>query len=115
MTRVCIAGAGTIGSLFAAHLARVADVSILTRRAEHAAALNEMGLRVSGRAEFTAAVQASADPAELDAALVIVACKGSDLEALARRLSGNFAGATVMTVQNGLGAEEIVARHGDWP
>ena len=43
MTRVCVAGAGTIGSLFAAHLARVADVSVLTRREEHARALNEQG------------------------------------------------------------------------
>jgi 2-dehydropantoate 2-reductase len=115
MTRVCVAGAGTIGSLLAAHLARVADVSVLTRRPDHARALEEQGLRVSGRAEFTARVRASADPAELDADLVVVACKGSDLEALAGTLAGQFAGATVMTVQNGLGAEEIVAGHGGWP
>ena len=72
LNRICVAGAGTIGSLLAAHLARVADVSVLTRREEHARALNEQGLRVSGRAEFTARVAASADPAELDADLVIV-------------------------------------------
>ena len=28
---------------------------------------------------------------------------------------GHWPGATVMTVQNGLGAEEVVRRHGDWP
>lgn len=115
VNRVCVAGAGTIGSLLAAHLARVADVSILTRREEHARALNEQGLRVSGRAEFTAPVTASADPAALTADLVILACKGSDLEPLVARIAGHFAGATVMTVQNGLGAEEVVAAHGDWP
>jgi 2-dehydropantoate 2-reductase len=115
MTRICVAGAGTIGSLFAAHLARVADVSVLTRREEHARALNEQGLRVSGRADFTARITASPDPAQLDADLVILACKGNDLDPLARRLAGHFAGATVMTTQNGLGAEEIVAAQGDWP
>ena len=115
MTSVCVAGAGTIGSLLAAHLARVTEVSVLTRRAEHARALNEHGLTVSGRADFTAAVTASTDPAALEAELVIVACKGSDLEPLAQRLEGHFAGATVMTVQNGLGAEELVGAHGDWP
>ena len=115
MTRVCVAGAGTIGSLFAGHLARVADVSVLTRREEHARALSEHGLRVSGRADFTATVTASADPAALDADLVILACKGSDLEQLAARLEGRFPAAVVMTVQNGLGAEEVVARHGGWP
>lgn len=114
--RVVVAGAGTIGSLFAGHLARVADVGVLTRRDEHARALAERGLRVSGRSDFTAQVRASATPHELgDADLVILACKGGDLEPLASRLEGAFAGATVMTVQNGLGAEEIVAGHGDWP
>ncbi len=114
--RVVVAGAGTIGSLFAAHLAQVADVGVLTRRDDHARALNEHGLRVSGRADFTARLHASTDPAELgDADLVVVACKGGDLEPLAASLAGHFSGATVMTAQNGLGAEEIVAAHGDWP
>jgi 2-dehydropantoate 2-reductase len=114
--RVVVAGAGTIGGLFAAHLAQVADVGVLTRRDDHARALNEHGLRVSGRADFTARLHASTDPAELgDADLVVVACKGGDLEPLATSLAGHFSGATVMTAQNGLGAEEIVATHGDWP
>jgi 2-dehydropantoate 2-reductase len=113
--RVCVVGAGTIGSLFAAHLARVADVWVLTRRPEHAAALRERGLVVTGRSELTARVSATADPAELPGAdLAIVACKGTDLEATASRLAGRLADATVMTVQNGLGAEEIVRRHGSW-
>jgi 2-dehydropantoate 2-reductase len=46
---------------------------------------------------------------------VILACKGNDLEELARRLRGHFEGATVMTVQNGLGAEEVVGAQGAWP
>jgi 2-dehydropantoate 2-reductase len=77
---VCVAGAGTIGSLLAAHLGRVTDVSVLVRREEHARALDRDGLRVSGRADFTARVTASTDPADLpEPELVIVACKGSDL------------------------------------
>src|SRR2546423_10385681 len=115
MTRVRIAGAETTGPLFAPPPARGADVPVLPRRDEHAKALNEHGLRVSGRAEFTAAVKAASDPAGLDADLLILACKGSDLEPLAQRIGGQFGGATVMTVQNGLGAEEIVGAHGDSP
>jgi 2-dehydropantoate 2-reductase len=116
MKNVCIAGAGTIGSLLAAHLGRVADVSVLVRRDQHAQALNRDGLRVSGRADFTARVTAATDPADLpQPELVIVACKGSDLEGVAARLEGEFAEATVMTIQNGLGAEDVVAAHGDWP
>jgi 2-dehydropantoate 2-reductase len=100
--RVCVAGAGTIGSLLAGHLGRVADVSVLVRREEHA--------------DFTSRVTAATDPAELpEPELVVVACKGSDLEAVADRFRGEFRGATVMTIQNGLGAEEIVAARGRWP
>lgn len=114
--KICVAGAGTIGSLLAAHLARVTDVSVLVRRDEHARALNRDGLRVSGRADFTARVVAAIDPADLpEPELVIVACKGSDLEAVADRIEGEFAHATVMTIQNGLGAEEVVAERGPWP
>ena len=116
MMSVCVAGAGTIGSLLAGHLGRVTDVSVLVRREEHARALNRDGLRVSGRADFTARVTASTEPADLPVPdLVIVACKGSDLEGVAARLEGEFDGATVMTIQNGLGAEEVVAARGAWP
>jgi 2-dehydropantoate 2-reductase len=116
VTSVVVAGAGTIGSLLAAFLGRIADVSVLVRREEHAAALNRDGLRVSGRADFTARVVAATDPADLPAPeLVIVASKGNDLESVADRLRGEFDGATVMTIQNGLGAEEVVAARGRWP
>ena len=116
MTRVCIAGAGVIGSLFAGYLARVTDVTVLTRREEHANALNGGGVRVSGRGDFTSRVTAAASPEALpEPELVIVASKGGDVESIAVRLSGHWPGATVMTVQNGLGADEIVARHGAWP
>jgi 2-dehydropantoate 2-reductase len=105
-----------IGSLYAGHLARVCDVSVLTRRPEHAGALNARGLRVSGRHDFTASVRACSDPAELpEFDLAIVATKATGLESAASALTGRFAGATVMTVQNGLGAEDVVRRHGRWP
>jgi 2-dehydropantoate 2-reductase len=96
-----------IGSLFAGHLGRVSDVSVLCRREEHARALNEHGLRVSGRNDFVTSVRAATDPAELpEPELAIVATKTTELEAAAARLRGRWPGAAVMTVQNGLGAEE---------
>jgi 2-dehydropantoate 2-reductase len=61
-------------------------------------------------------VTAATDPADLpEPELLIVACKGSDLAEVAARLEGEFDAATVMTIQNGLGAEEVVAARGDWP
>ncbi len=105
-----------IGSLFAGHLAAVAEVSVLTRRREHAEALERDGLRVTGRSERHARVRATADPAELEPFdLGIVATKATGLEEAAASLEGRFAGATLMPVLNGLGAEEVLRGHGDWP
>lgn len=113
---VCIVGAGAIGSLFAGHLGTVVAGKVLTRRAEHAEQLNRQGLRVSGKSTLQARLQASADPASLgEVDLVIIATKATAVEESARAIAGHFPTATVMTVQNGLGCEEVVARYGDWP
>ena len=114
--RVCIVGAGVIGSLFAGHFAQVCEVSVLTRRREHADSLNRDGLRVSGKSELHARVIASADAATLEPFEVgIIATKASGLRDAAGALEGHFPDATMTTVLNGLGAEEIVREHGDWP
>jgi 2-dehydropantoate 2-reductase len=114
--RVCVIGAGSIGSLFAGHLAQVVDVSVLTRRRGHADALNRDGLRITGRSDLHAQVTAAADPVELEPFdLGLVATKATGLEDAATALEGRFPGATMMTTLNGLGAEEVVRAHGDWP
>jgi 2-dehydropantoate 2-reductase len=113
--RVCVVGGGVIGSLYAGHLARIVDVSVLTRREEHSRALVADGLRISGKSDFTAPVHATADPVELPAFdLGIIATKATQLEDAAAALAGRFSGATMMTIQNGLGAEDLVRAHGDW-
>jgi 2-dehydropantoate 2-reductase len=114
--RVCVVGAGVIGSLLAGHLGRVAEVSVLCRREEHARQLNERGLHVTGKAEFVTPVSAACSPGELPVPdLVIVATKAGGLESAAASLSGWWPEAAVMTVLNGLGAEQVVRRSGDWP
>ena len=113
---ICVVGGGAIGTLCAGHLAQVSEVSVLTRRHEHAAALNEHGLRVSGKSDFTARVVAGTRVDHLpEPDLVILATKATQLGAAAERFAGWFPEAAFMTMQNGLGAEEIVCRHGDWP
>jgi 2-dehydropantoate 2-reductase len=115
MERVLVVGGGVIGSLYAAHVASVAEVWVLTRRAEHARALEDEGLRVSGKHDFTARLRATAEPEEVpDVDLAILATKATQLEEAAAALAGRMPGAIVMTIQNGLGAEEIVRQHGDW-
>ena len=114
--RFCIVGAGVIGSLLAGHLASVSEVSVLTRRREHAEALNRDGLRISGRSDRHARVSATNDASELvPFDVAIIATKASGLEPAVSALAGRFPQATVMTVLNGIGAEEIVRARGPWP
>jgi 2-dehydropantoate 2-reductase len=114
--RVCVVGAGVIGSLFAGHLARVAEVTCLVRREEHARALNEHGLRITGRNRFVAALSAATTLDRVpDPDLVLHCTKTTTLEAAAAALAGRFPRSKVMTTQNGLGAEQIVRSYGGWP
>jgi 2-dehydropantoate 2-reductase len=71
---------------------------------------------VTGKTEYEAAVIATDDPDALTAFdVAIVATKASGLEPAVRSLAGRFPEATVVTVLNGIGAEEIVRAHGTWP
>jgi 2-dehydropantoate 2-reductase len=116
LQRVCVIGAGTIGSLLAGHLGQVCEVSLLVRRAEHARSLEREGLQISGKSELLTRVHATTEPDQLPSFdLGILAVKATDLAVVCERLRGVSPGATMMTIQNGLGAEEVVADHGDWP
>src|SRR6266705_1075905 len=112
MKQVCIIGCGSIGSLYAAHLARVADVWAFVRRADHAYALNRDGLRVSGKHNFSATLKATANPRELpEFDLGIVATKATQVEEAITEAGSHFDQGAVISAQNGLGSEEIVAEH----
>ena len=105
-----------MGGLLAAHLATVCEVSVLTRRDAHAAALCEQGLRVSGKRDLQVSLFATSHSRELpEFDLGILACKAGDLEFATERIAGLCPTAALMTVQNGLGAESLVADHGPWP
>ena len=110
MKRVCIIGCGSIGSLYAAHLARVAEVWAFVRRPEHARALNENGLHVTGGHEFHTHLRATHNPAELPKFdLGIVSCKGTQTAEALGPVAHLFDNGAILSSQNGLGAEEIIA------
>jgi len=110
MKRVCIIGCGSIGSLYGAHLARVAEVWAFVRRADHARAINDDGLRVSGTHEFHAELRATNDPTALpEFDFGIVSTKATQtLEALSP-VAHLFKNGAILSSQNGLGSEEVIA------
>ncbi len=110
--RVCIVGCGAIGSLYAAHLARVAEVYAFVRRREHAQALQRDGIRVTGIDAFHSQIRATSDASELPPCdFAIVATKATQAAAALSACGHRFDGGAVLSAQNGLGGEEIIARH----
>ena len=110
MKRICIVGAGAIGSLYAAHLARVAEVWALVRREEHARIINERGIRVTGHNQFHAELKAATDPGQLpEFDFGIVATKASQTREALAPVAHLFRRGAVLSAQNGLGGEEIIA------
>lgn len=110
--RVGIIGCGSIGSLYAAHLARVSEVWAFVRREEHAQALNREGLHVSGKHEFHVSLRATTQPDNLPPCdLGIVATKAAQVEESIAPVGDRFSGGAVISAQNGLGSEEIIAKH----
>jgi len=113
--RVCVVGCGAVGSLFAAHLARIDGVEVYAYDVykEHVAAINDKGLRLSGAANFTAKLKASSDAAEIPRCdYGIVATKAIQTRQAIRQTARVFDDkSAVCSVQNGVGNEEIIAEH----
>ena len=112
MKKVAIIGCGAIGSLYAAHLARVAEVWALVRREDHARSLNRDGLRVSGKHEFHVKLRATTHSDELpEIDLGIVATKATQVKDSIAAVGQRLDRGAVISAQNGLGSEEIIAAH----
>ena len=112
VVRVAVIGCGAIGSLYAAHLARVPGVEVwaVDPWAEHMAAIEAGGLRVTGQAEFTAPVRARTSGRDLPPCdFGLVATKALHTQEAVAGARAALAGAAVVSVQNGLGNEEVIA------
>ena len=110
--RVAVIGCGAIGSLYAAHLARSPEVEVwvVDPWAAHIDAIAREGLRVTGLADFTATVHAGTDGSDLpDCDFGLVATKAPHTRAAVAGACEALANAAVVSLQNGLGNEEVIA------
>jgi 2-dehydropantoate 2-reductase len=111
-TRIAVLGCGAIGSLYAAHLARVPGVEVwaVDPWREHVEAIESGGLTVTGQADFTVPVHARTSAAQLPHCdLGIVATKSLHTRDAVAAAQDALAGAAVVSVQNGVGNEELIA------
>ena len=103
--RICIFGAGAVGSHFAVRLALAGHDVSCVMRGPHLAAVKATGLTLRvGNAEFTAKIKASDDPAALGPQdLVISTLKATGLDSLATGLEPLLRDdSAVVFAQNGI-------------
>ncbi|MEO7910844.1 MAG: 2-dehydropantoate 2-reductase [Roseiflexaceae bacterium] len=123
--KIGIIGAGALGSLIAFYLSEQADVWLLSRRREQIDAINRNGLRRElGNVVETRYPRAAADPAEIgpcDIVLVLTksyatiwaaeqACQLMRTESDTLSPHTSVRSPIVVTLQNGLGNRELLAR-----
>jgi 2-dehydropantoate 2-reductase len=106
---IIVLGAGAIGSLYGAKLAATNDVTLIGRP-EHVAAINAHGLRIEGLESQIVRVRAATAVDNLGKnALVLLTTKVPDSAAAAASLAPLVRGdTTILSLQNGLGSEDIV-------
>jgi 2-dehydropantoate 2-reductase len=112
--KVCVVGCGAVGSLFAANLATLEDLEVFAfdLSQAHVDAINRDGLRLTGAGDVTGRATATTDPGALPACdFGIVATKAMHTDAAVSATAHAFVDGCVATVQNGIGNEEVVARH----
>lgn len=103
--KICVFGAGAIGGLAAAWLARSGQEVSVVARGAHLTAIREHGLRIeSERGPFAAKVRAESDPARLGPQdYVIVAVKGQSMREVAATIAPLLGERTaVLTAMNGV-------------
>lgn len=111
--RVCLIGAGSLGSAIGGTLAQAGhQVTLVTRHAAHVEAINDHGLVLDdGRRRQAVTVTAATDYAGTETVdLAIVLVKSYDTRAAVAAASPVIGPATtVLTLQNGVGCEQIIA------
>ncbi len=117
--RVLIVGAGAVGSVLGARLARAGHQVTLVARPAHARAIATHGLHIEGTGAGTfhlPAVTAVPEKERFD--LAILATKTFDLGSAASELGRALPPLPTLLVQNGLGVEATTLealRHAGWP
>ena len=116
--KIAIIGTGAMGSVYAALLADAGhDIWAVDSWAEHIKEINSNGLRLEGASGDRTVTQLSATT-KLDEAgacdLYVIATKADGVGAAAQAVARNMrADSLVLTIQNGLGAGERIAKYMD--
>lgn len=105
--RIAIVGAGAVGSLLGAMMARNGENVTLIGRKKHVEAIQQKGLMINGAAgEFTVKIPA-AESLDFSPDIVFVAVKTQDVENTCQHIKPYIGDIPVIMMQNGVVSSEI--------
>lgn len=109
--KIAVFGCGAMGSIYAALLSSAGfEVVVVDANADHVAAINQKGLRVSGASgERTVQVEAFLEPPAHSVDLLIIAVKAAHVEGSRAAKPMVTDKTSILTIQNGLGSADTVA------
>ena len=112
--KIIILGAGALGTVLGAHLARAGEDVTLIARGQRAAYLQEHGATITGLVDFTVPVPVVTDPSQLhDTDVLIVTVKTYDMESALAAVKHLDVG-SVLSIQNGVLKNEQLAQTFGW-
>src|SRR4029434_6842047 len=107
---IVILGAGALGTVLGAHLARAGEDVTLLARGQRAAYLQAHGATITGLVDFTVPVRVVTDPTQIrDADVLMVTVKTYDMEAALASVKHLDVG-SVLSIQNDVLNNEQFAR-----
>jgi 2-dehydropantoate 2-reductase len=112
--RIVILGAGALGTILGAHLARAGEDVTLIARGQRAAYLQEHGATITGLVDFTVPVCVVTDPSQVhNADVLMVTVKTYDMASALASVKHLDVG-SVLSIQNGVLKNEQLAQTFGW-
>lgn len=108
--RFAILGAGAIGSIIGAHLARAGESVVMLARGQRAEFLEREGLRIKGLVDFTVRLPIIADPARFKGAEVFIVATKTNGTAQALDALKHADVDVAFSIQNGLWKNDALSR-----
>src|SRR5215831_4271653 len=108
--KIVILGAGALGTVLGAHLARAGEDVTLIARGQRAAYLQEHGATITGLVDFTVPVRVVTDPQQVqEADVLIVTVKTYDMDVALASVK-HLHVESVLSLQNGVLKNEQLAQ-----
>ncbi len=107
--KIAVIGAGAIGSVIGGLLSKAGEDVTLIGRKPHVDAINQNGLILDGESGETVIQVKAAENLDFKPDLALLTVKTQDVESSVRNVQLFLSGALVVTMQNGVQSDDIVA------